>query len=278
MSNLQQLDLIFLDKCDKYLCRLLQLLKRIILQNNTEINIKTGQYVEKRDFDRLNMAITNSELIIHKLEIGIGDVDMIPFSSIYAILLISNQGVERLVFRNWESRGMSLRIIIRYLKSKHKKLSFDRLKIIEIEDTYEGYSNMISINNFLNLSMIVEKKLFVNAYFEAQHEKENGNFGALFETLCKNVYNLLIEKQIPIYIKIVFKEMYIDGGIDKKNETIFWTYFEQEKLCKEYKKPQCNSKYYIPLEKPQVSYQLPKEDFFSTVVHFCVSNIKLGYQ
>ena len=73
-------------------------------------------------------------------------------------------------------------------------------------------------------------------------QQENGQFLSSFETLCKNVFVLLIKQQIPMDIKVRFEKMTeIDRGKDL--ETIFYSYFDKEKLNKEFKKPQCDIEY-----------------------------------
>lgn len=297
-ENLQNLVVTFWDRCDVRVCLILKLLKSVIVKNKTKIQIKASHYVSSDEYIILNKTIKENGLQIEKMEIAVGDTYS-PFG--YIKKAISNQGLAHLRVENWQSGGSNLGIIINFLKKfeesstaneskdeggneiEKNEVAFKALKILEIEDfdaLFSSCSNMTLINDFLNLQFIIDKKLFVITSFKAPPKKAKGDFISLFDTLCKSVSRLLTKERIPIDIKVLFENLE-DEPMCAESKKMFQSYFDEEKLVKNYKQPQCN-KYCKPLMNPFASFTTAGESdtysYHDNGMIFRVTNVERCYQ
>ena len=89
---------------------------------------------------------------------------------------------------------------------------------------------------------------------------------------CDNVFQLLINQQIPIDIKVRFRGIKQDA-IYKCNQanSIYLSYFDSQTLLKKYKQPKCNTMFYIPHVKPHISLKIHEE--WSRHRNGCILNV-----
>ena len=104
-----------------------------------------------------------------------------------------------------------------------------------------------------------------------------------FDTLCKNIYSLMIDQLTPIDIKI---SMIISGDSIKdvdtkyasKIATKFKKVFHTKKISSQYKQPICN-KFCTPMIKPIVSYKSRQHSSnipVSRDMSFHLTNVKIN--
>ena len=121
------------------------------------------------------------------------------------------------------------------------------------------------------MSIIVDKKLFININTIGINDKQRNRFLVSFESFCEKVYQLLVDEKIPINIKIFLKLMqkqYNPNGIDECR-SIFLRYFAKKKVLLKYEEPNCDKMICQALKKPKLLLDLDK---YEPLFH--VSNCK----
>ena len=103
--------------------------------------------------------------------------------------------------------------------------------------------------------------MFVSAHFQTRYQYQRKLYGyeTLFEQFCRRVFELMIKDEIPIEIDLTLNRIKNHGDKDRKYyKDVYDSYFNQEKMLKEYKEPKCN-KYCEPLPIPKMSFKIEKD-------------------
>ena len=282
-TNLKQFSMFFLEGCDLGVLTFWQLLEPIIKANNTSVELETSSILSSTNLNKMIDIIDKSDLTIDKIKVAISERFRTNNSKVQSIgKLICNPSLKHLILVDGlhmtKSEGLSY--MINYISNTYlsnMNTAFKLLNIIEIE----GNAKVDVIKDLLKMKIITDKRIFVYIKHLQNHYRGNANdfFGPFFPSfgkLCQSIYELLINKQIPISInyQMTFRDVEDQADFIQKCNLLFLSHFEEKKLLEEYKQPQCDEMICTPLTKPQASLDLqfqPKNTFrFTLKVSNCL--------
>ena len=231
--------------------------------SNSHVHVKMQIFTESTHFEKINDMIEKNKIIIDYIRLIVDGFWEEHKTGIRKLL--SNEKLEWLQLTNSDESNEQFPLVLQSLQNKDflKKVKFDTLKRIEFQDNNSfGSSTMKMINQFLQLNLIVEKKLFIIAKFIVKnshaHESSDAilksNFDASFEKLCKNIVRLMMKDKIAIDIKVTF-EIMLNDRLNLKDSAIktFQKHFGADKIMRSYQAPQCN-KFCIGLQEPVIFF------------------------
>ena len=263
--NLQRLKIYFTAECDDCVLFLWTLLKHTIDKNKGAVELKTSYWLKEYSYTLLNNTICNEKLEVNKLHFSVGNDDETIWPQQFKCIqkLIANvtpqSNLEHIKIENLGKNGDQWENVINDFETNYKYSyikSFDSLKVIEIEDHLNvstAHSNIKWIIKFLKSNIIFENNLLVITHFKVLSD----DVQASFNKILKNIF-ILLAKQVPIDIKILFKSM-------EKRMTQYrdcqhkYVDFKKRKFLLEYKPPQCN-KFCVGLMKLRASFVLGDGD------------------
>ena len=254
--SLKQLNIYFYGIGNESVISFWQLLKPIILKNKVmvQLNIHDMKIVNDYsdyDLDSLNKILKQEDLKINKLIVrpGLCGHRMINDSELKFIKQRDDCGLNHLVIKH----GKSDKQDIFTTKIIHQLLaSFKSVNTVEVD----GYGLRLSdITDFTGLNSIIEKRLFIIAYFSVDYLLQNKEiFLSLFKQLCQRILHLFV-KQIAFDIKISFYQVR-EKKIFSKCLSILESYFENNKFEVEYNKPKAKNHMCVPRIRPYTCLML----------------------
>ena len=265
--NLEKLIIDNYRKCDEIVLLFCEYLKDIIDKNNVEIQLGYEKFNQTSQFNKLIKWIKQLNIAnkINKLYFSLSDdIEHGPFDheSIKPLLMLAASNIEWIQFTsiNWDSRNdMNVDSIVNCMN----QIAFKSLKVFEYTDEDCFRSTMQSVKNILQ--MVIDKlkknKFYFMAHFEIECEEK---MDSLFNTFCEKIFDLMIKDEIAIDISL---QIYQATDTSKHDEyyNVYVSYFNQQRIFKDYKLPQCN-KYCIPLSIPKMSFSWNDEEKCSEFV------------
>ena len=241
--------------------------------------------VIKNNDTQVRLEITHVQVIQYirdKLLEVVGDaackIDLIDIS-------ISNNNHESKIYQQLameliaSSRAKGLAIDVpketqsTILKSIGEQLQV-RLPMVQmIKYSQAEDSTLSDIHGFVHLNVIKKRKLFVQLrfnIFSARIHYING-YKMMFDIFCQTVFSLIVEAQVPLDITIRFKAI-TESEFNKIYFPIYLTYFDKEKMFKEYKEPKCNQ-WCRPLEFPNMQFVSVNNNNWKSDRMFRIANV-----
>ena len=253
--NVEHLIFDFYDECDDVLLLFCKYLNETIKKNNMKIQLEFGDNFPSYEYRKLNKCI-------EKIDIGnkiqsimfffefIGKYENIhsTFKPIKQMLTIANSSVERIKFETQYTLRKVTDSIVDYINP----MTFKSLKIFD----YWGISkaSVQIVNKILQIEFnkLSKSKLFIIITFrsESQYDKNCGHF---FDKFCQRIFNLMIKDKIGMEVKLILTQIKDESTHNQCYNDIFLSYFNDKRMLKEYKQPQC-SEYCTPLKSPKISF------------------------
>ena len=235
-TGLKRLKITLWDEFDKNVVLFWQLLKPIIVKNNTQIVLEIYQLTDS-DYNSLNKMIEEEKLKISKLIIDEmhEDVDNNHTNTIKFIENRDNDGLKDLQI-NANKFTFS---ILNEKKNVLAQLSFHSINALNIVTHHDKGGCLSHVNDFLtlNIDTIIEKKLFVIVDAVLQCGGNESKFLGLFKELCENISKLVIE-QNAVDFDISFEET--SKEIFNSCATVYSSHFQSKQFVSEYKEPNCD--------------------------------------
>ena len=271
-------------KFDECVFLFLRLLQRIMCQNDTKVELFVGTNLEESKYDTINDCIQKSKAKIDRIKFYWAQEKQ--FKHMNKLLKESNtlSKLEWLGIENWDhidDNEYIIASVINFLDNIVVKVSPAlELQVLQIEDdlpyipnksepmndisqlltsdfineySNSGNNNTKNKNKNKNKNNSVKKDgLFiivnVQVVLDPQITKEN------FDIFCSNVFSLMVTKRMPIDIKIEFVKSLDNYQFDDHYNQIYLSYFDQQKVLRQYKLPKCN-KYCSPLQCPRMLFE-----------------------
>ena len=290
LPNIKEFTILIKSSIDKNVLLFWQLLTQTILKKN---NGKSKLHIEKlreNDFGVLQETIKERHLYstLEKLSISIQPSD---WNDVYFKFIqeMDHKGLKQLKIYNY---GV---IINQYRRRKKNidpfhalimvlmlRLSFESINVLEFERIEPNSSDIRNIFNYryryteylesiLGSRIIIQKNLFLIVDSTIVCTQEDTMHISLIDVLSQHLVNL-ISKQIPIDIKITFKE------IDKRSFQKCEFKFTESILASscvsdcQYKEPKChNNKLCVPRSRILACFRKKEEDSCAILV---VSNVE----
>ena len=230
-------------KFDSGLVLFWRFLKPIIETNNSNIELKPFDSWNVNQWTELSTTIIQQSFKIDKFYVS---VDASHWDLTHTVIqnIIKNlqARLKHLVIYSRETqRDTQLLSIINCISATYdlfnnnsnKNDSFKYLNTIEISNA--NISDLDIINNLLTMKMIVDKRLFVIVSVNCSVYESTL---VEFTKICQNMYELIMNEQIPIDIKFTM-EIQENWIFDKCNSD-FLRYFDSIKLLERYKQSHCS--------------------------------------
>ena len=276
--NLQDLIFDFYDECDDVLLLFVTYLKEIISKNNVKIQYKFDDSYPTNEYRKLIQYIEKNNISnkTHSIMLSFGSIGRFSridpiFKAIKSLLTIENShsNVECITFRNQYSLNTVADLIVNYINPN--VISFKSLKVFDYRDDGISETPVQIVTKILQIEFnkLSKRKLFILATFRSEYAYDDKTFDTFFDTVCQRIFNLMIKDKIAIEIKLRLKRIPDESTHDKYYNTIYLSYFNEKRMLKEYKQPQC-SEYCTPLNIPKLSFVWDDEHEWS---EFAAQNV-----
>ena len=206
--------------------------------------------LEYDDVSLLSPRMDEKDLKIEKLIIGV----------------IRNTNIDGAIklIQERDNRGLNYLAIEDIMSDSQRKKILDQLKRQSITTFELKYYNIDCVNPLLEWKLIAEKQIFVIIDVIGDHSKYHSDAVlSLLKRLCKNIWQLFVQ-QIELDVKILFKRVK-DKRIFDSYESIYSSYFENDKFLSTYNKPRYHSHLCLPRGNPYTYFYInnsEKEKYF----------------
>ena len=246
--NLQNLKIEMYNKCDQVALLFCKYLNDIIDKNNVKIELAFNKQRTGYELDKLLEAIQDAVMgdKISKISLYLSYQIKQTFSIFEKLEKVCTSGVEWIKVTKWFSSEAVVDEIVDCLD----KIAFKSLKVFEYCDTG---SKMEAMNKILKMEFnnVRKSRLYMIANFRKSYQATRS---CLFDAFCQTVFNLMIKDEMAINISLKIREVPDKSKYDEYYNNIYLLHFNEEKILKNYKKPQCNKKYCMPLAIPIMSF------------------------
>ena len=253
-KSLKYLDMFSSDLC---LILLLKYLCSIIKKNDTQVTLWLG--TNSTYFDLFREIVEETGIKIGRLEIWVHkNMSMDWFKAI----ILNNRKIEYLSFHNNGFNCVKHGHFIEQLTTEVLDSDkFESLKAICINDSHDREIDINTVNKLLALKWIQENKSLVDISLHA-NGTHSSDFMQSFETMCKNVFSLMVTQRMAVDIDITIDCDNIQSSHVKHTYyPVFKKYFHQKSSnWKEYKPP-IGNKYCILRDQPFVSFSIDGDDY-----------------
>ena len=272
-NNLKLLIISFEDKIDACMVYIWKYLQAIIEKNNGDMELSIAQDLSNQDLEILSRAIIEMQPQIHKISISFGETWKTEKEWIKKILSKcagkDNSSLEWITIQLYISFAESwiYRKLLKSLTSQFECKS----GIMELfSGNRESFDSVIEIFSWMNG---IQQKLGFLVTFDVYCQFET-NIKVYFDTFCKLLFSMLIDKKIVMDITVLFT--CINDNDRKPCHQTFEQYFNKQKITQEYKAPQCGInvvKYVIPRIEPIVLFEQKESITIGTIHKFNVINV-----
>lgn len=183
--NLTKLQISFWNTSDESVFLLWKLLNPIISKNSGIVELKTSHWFRENSYILLNDVISQAKLKVNKFHFGVGNSSSSiwnpQFKCIQKTLgtAMPESCLEYIRIDNWQVNGHQLAVMVNDFETNYKVSyvkTFKALKVLEIEDFLNfttACSTIKLVTQFLSLSIIFEKHLFIIANFKISEFDSN---------------------------------------------------------------------------------------------------------